>query len=256
MTEIGGAEQFRQLSAHEQARYVEHAKKMTTHAMDHAIPIVIAPPVSLGGTINNGTGFVVQLGSGFFVVTARHVLAKYEKRLQKGERVNWQVGKLPPFDPLSRIAWCRAKRDMVLLRISESEERDIGPCIRSRPSQWPPPRPQEGQMVLVAGYPGSLREDDSSGTIGAGPTPLCFASETWRRLLQMQDRAQRSHQLRRDSCAPSGYRIGGVSGGPVLLLGAEFPIVGVVTENWYIDEAEMELLEFATLEDVAVKEMD
>jgi hypothetical protein len=48
--------------------------------------------------------------------------------LQKSEWVNWQVGKLPPFDPLSRIAWCRAKRDVVLLRISESEERDIGPC--------------------------------------------------------------------------------------------------------------------------------
>ena len=68
MTEIGGAEQFRQLSAHEQARYGEHAKKMTTHAMDHAIPIVIAPPVSLGGAINNGTGFVVQLGSGFLLL--------------------------------------------------------------------------------------------------------------------------------------------------------------------------------------------
>jgi len=41
----------------------------------------------------------------------------------------------------------------------------------------------------------------------------------------------------------------------VLLVGAEFPVVGVVTEHWCIDEAEMELLEFAPLEDVAVQEM-
>src|SRR5246127_4752192 len=176
MTEIGGAEQFRQLSAHEQARYGEHAKKMTTHAMDHAIPIVIAPPVSLGGAINNGTGFVVQLGSGFFVVTARHVLAKYEKRLQKGDRVNWQVGKLPPFDPLSRIAWCRAKRDVVLLRISESEERDIGPCIRSRPSQWPPPSPQ-GACGGLSGRPAGGR---FIGNNRSGPL-LRFVSRRKRR---------------------------------------------------------------------------
>jgi hypothetical protein len=48
--------------------------------MDHAVPIVIAPPVSLAGTINNGAGFVLQLDSGSFVVTAMHVPAKYEKR--------------------------------------------------------------------------------------------------------------------------------------------------------------------------------
>src|ERR1700677_4327660 len=100
MGEIGGAQRFLQLPADERARYVEHAQKMTTFARDHAVPIVIAPPVSVGGKINNGTGFVVQLGSESFVVTARHVLAKYEKRLQGGEWVNWQVGNLPPFDPL------------------------------------------------------------------------------------------------------------------------------------------------------------
>jgi hypothetical protein len=44
------------------------------------------------------------------------------------------------------------------------------------------------------------------------------------------------------------------TGGPVLLVGSDFPIVGVVTEHWYIDGAEMELLEFATLEDVLLKE--
>jgi hypothetical protein len=38
------------------------------------------------------------------------------------------------------------------------------------------------------------------------------------------------------------------------LVGADFPIVGAVTENWYIDGAEIELLELATLEGVLVKE--
>jgi hypothetical protein len=227
---------------------------MTTNAMDHALPIVIAPPVSLGGTINNGTGFVVHLGSESFVVTARHLVAKYEERLQEGDRVNWQVGQLPPFDPLSRIAWHKAKKDVVLLRISESEERDIGPCIRSRPSHWPPRRPQEGEMVLVAGYPGSLREDDPSGSIGAGPYSALF------RVASVGEGYCKCRIEHRDLISfgatpvpPPGTEIGGVSGGPVLLVGAEFPIVGVVTEHWYIDEAEMELLEFATLGDVDVQ---
>ena len=47
-------------------------------------------------------------------------------------------------------------------------------------------------------------------------------------------------------------QVPGVSGGPVLLVGANSQIVGVVKEHRYINLAGLELLEFATLEDVNV----
>lgn len=68
-------------------------------------PSSLAPPRSRGGKINGASGSVLQLGSGVFIVTASHVLEGYETRIQAGEVLNWQVGDLPPFDLISRIAW-------------------------------------------------------------------------------------------------------------------------------------------------------
>jgi hypothetical protein len=257
MSEIGDAERFLQLTAEEQAQYIQQAQKMTALARDHAVPIIIAPPVSVGGKVNGGTGFVVRLGSESFVFTALHVLAKYEDRLQKGEAVYWQVGKLPPFDPLSRIAWRKPKRDVVLLRISDREERDIGPRITSRPSVWPPCIPHEGELVVVAGYPLGLREDNPAGWIGAGPYSALF------RVATVGEGYCKCRIEQKDLISfceapvpPAETEIGGVSGGPALLVGSDYPIVGVVTEHWYMEASGLGLLEFATLEDVDVKGKD
>jgi hypothetical protein len=75
--ELGGAEQFRRLTAKGQSHYIAHAQRTTAIARDHAIPVIFAPPVSAGGTLNGGTGFVLRVNSAFFVVTASHVLEKY-----------------------------------------------------------------------------------------------------------------------------------------------------------------------------------
>jgi hypothetical protein len=49
MTEISGAERFLQLTTEERARYIREAQKMTALARDHAVPIIIAPPLSVSG---------------------------------------------------------------------------------------------------------------------------------------------------------------------------------------------------------------
>jgi hypothetical protein len=92
------------------------------------VPIIFAPPLSIGGTQNSASGCVLRLGARTFVVTASHVLSGYEERIQSGEVLR-QVGDLPPFDPLSRVAWRDRGRDIVLLHISQNEACDIGPCI-------------------------------------------------------------------------------------------------------------------------------
>jgi hypothetical protein len=53
-----------------------------------------------------------------------------------------------------------------------------------------------------------------------------------------------------DTPVPAGTEIGGVSGGPVFLVGRDFPVFGVVTESWYMESAGAQLLEFATVQDV------
>src|SRR5690348_9413936 len=104
MNKLGGAQLFQQLSAEAQAQFMAISQKMVRLARDYAMPIVFAPPLSIGGKIDGASGCVLQLDSGTFVVTASHVLGgiegAYEERIRSGEVLNWQVGNLPPFNPL------------------------------------------------------------------------------------------------------------------------------------------------------------
>jgi hypothetical protein len=253
--DLSGAEMFRQLSAEEQARYVAVNRQMVSLARDHAVPIVFAPPLSVGGKVNGATGCVLRLDAGTFIVTASHVLAGYEKRLQSGEHLNWQVGNLPPFNPIPRIAWRDRDRDIVLLRISEDELQRIGPCIISSPAKWPPAIPREGQLVLVGGYPKVLREEDSSsGWIGAGPYSAVFKVTT------AGDGSCKCMIERKDlisfdggSLPAPGTDMGGLSGGPVLLVEPiDYPLVGVVTDRCEMSFAEFEIVQFATLAEARI----
>lgn len=255
MSAVGGAERFKRLSSAEQTRYIATNRQMTALARDHAVPIIFAPPRSRGGKINGASGCVLRLDSGTFVVTASHVLEGYETRVDRGELLNWQVGDLPPFDPLPRIAWRDRDIDLVLLRISWDESQRIGPCIISSPAEWPPAVPREGQLVLVGGYPKALREENSSsGWIGAGPYSAVF------KVTAVGDNCCKCVIERKDLISfdggplpPPGTDMGGLSGGPVLLVDAlSCPLVGVVTDRCEMSFAELEILKFATLAEVRI----
>jgi hypothetical protein len=197
---------------------------------------------------------VLQLRTGVFVATASHVLAKYEKRLRDGEKLNWQVGKLPPFDPLSRVAWRDDIKDLVLLPLRGDEVQAIGPCRITTPQQWPPTVPQQGQLVLLAGYPGVLREVDSSGWIGAGPFSALFRVTTTGEDYCTCRIVQKDLVSFNEAPPPApGTNMGGISGGPVFLVANNCPLVGVITDHGYMTFADMELLRIATFESVNIQ---
>src|SRR5437899_10129768 len=80
MNKLGGARRFQQLPADAQARHIGISQHLTRLARDHAVPIVFAPPPSIGGKINSAS-CVLQLDAGTFVVTASHVLDRKSTRL-------------------------------------------------------------------------------------------------------------------------------------------------------------------------------
>jgi hypothetical protein len=253
MNEPSGAQLFQELPAEAQARYIAISQRMAGFARDHAVPIIFAPPLSIGGKINGASGCVVRLGIYASLVTASHVLDGYEERVQAGERLNWQAGSLPPFDPIPRIVWRDRERDIVLLRLTENEALSIGPCVISAPPTWPPSAPQEGQLVLVAGYPKALREENpSSGWIGAGPYSAVFkvtvVGEGYCKCV-----IERRNLISFDGkpLPKPGTDMGGISGGPVLLADTlSYPLVGVVTDRCEMTFAEFEIIQFATLQGV------
>lgn len=256
MNELGGAQLFQQLSAESKNRYIAISQQMVRLARDHAVPIIFAPPLSIGGKINGASGCVLQLDSGIFVVTASHVLEGYEKRLGNREVLNWQVGNLPPFDPIARIGWRNREKDIVLLKISEDEAGRIGPCTISAPPKWPVCPPQEGKLVLVAGYPKALREENpSSGWIGAGPYSAVFRVTSAEKncckcLIERKDLISFDGR----ALPEPGVDMGGLSGGPVLLVGdLNYPLIGIVTDRCEMTFAELEILQIASFESVMIE---
>jgi hypothetical protein len=126
MSNVGVPRQFNELSSDDQNRYCEFGRQVVRLAGECAVPIIFAPAPGSEGNINSATGAVLKLDRGYFLVTAHHVVDGYTKRLQSGEKLNWQVGHLPPFDPLSRTAWKDTAKDTLLLSLSADEARQLG----------------------------------------------------------------------------------------------------------------------------------
>jgi hypothetical protein len=250
-SDLGSAHAFGQLSSDERARYCLAARQMVGLAQGSAIPIVFAPPLSVGGQVNAASGCVLQLDFGWFIITASHVLAKYEKRLHEGEKLNWQVGALPPFDPRPCVSWRSFHRDVVFIRVTEAEAKAAcgrASWIASAPTGWPPRAPEVGEVVLVSGYPKALQEFDPSGLIGAGPFSAMFRiTSTGPGYFYCQIEQKDLVSFDGGPLPPPGADVGGLSGGPVLLMGnVVYPLVGVVVEH----HQSYDLLRIATLEGI------
>ena len=211
--------------------------------------------------MNGASGAILELGNDRFLLTASHVLAGYEDRIRKGEVLNWQVGALPPFDPLERITWRSIERDLVFFRLTAPEARTAcGTGSRVVPilSGWPPPRPTVGDAVLVAGFPRGLREVRAHW-IGSGPLGAMFRVTNVRDGYcdcQIEDRDLISFDS--EGLPSPDADMGGLSGGPVFSMGAAaitYPLVGLVTDLCRMTFAEFQLLRIATLDRIAESEL-
>ncbi len=58
MNKPGNGRRFDELSADEKSNYRVVLQKMVTLAREHAVPIIFAPPPSIGGEVNGATGVV------------------------------------------------------------------------------------------------------------------------------------------------------------------------------------------------------
>ena len=290
--ELSSGQAFRRLLPSERQRYRDIVRELMALAQEHAIPMCFAPPLVTaevplsGGTvttiklprtlgkIDGASGFVLRMPTGYYFVTAGHVLREYEERTREGERLNWQIGRLAPFDPLSRVAW-RDKTDasnrslmpyrptdIVFLRLSEIEA--IAACGSARiipsPGEWPPTALSKGQLVVIAGYPNQLRAVDLAGTMNR---EACgFVSQ----VTSVGEGNCKCHFAYADLIDFGGgtaqpdlnnANLGGMSGCPVFTLASagegsslSFPrLAGVFTSRWGSDPTS-DIIEIATFDHV------
>ena len=254
MSGLQGSSEFKALSEQEQETYRRVSRRVVHLVQRYAIPLCFAPPPSIGGKVNGATGCILRLDSGPFIVTANHILSGYEER-RKTERLNWQFGQLPPFDPVPRVAWRDPERDVVFLEISEQEM--AGACnstslVFSALSGWPPSAPIAGQVALVAGFPRILREV-ANGNIEAGPYSAMFrVTSVNEGFFYCQIVQEELISFEGGPLPPPNADVGGLSGGPVALMTSlAYPLIGIVTEHIQA----YNILRIATLNDIRQEDL-
>lgn len=173
------------------------------------------------GISANGTAFILDTGECKFVVTAAHVYRSYIEQKHK-EEVNFcQLSKLN-FDLESRLISIPESEeiDIATFDISDDEIESIGAnVLRGSNQSWPPPRPNEGNMVVVSGFPGleRIRKEDDYYSLGyyCFNTPVNTISN--RHFGCSFDRRYWKDALGK-GFPPENYDMGGISGAPAIAL--------------------------------------
>ncbi len=197
----------------------EVVKQYLKIAVGYSIPIFWGNSDS--GITANGTAFILDTDVRKFVVTAAHVYRSYLKQKNKNEVDFCQLSKIDFNFEDRLISVPKSKEiDIATFEISEDEIELIGAnTLRGSNQSWPPPRPKEGNMVVVSGFPGleRLRKEDDYYSFGyyCFNTPVSTISS--RHFGCSFDRKYWKDVLGR-GFPPEKYYMGGISGAPAIAL--------------------------------------
>lgn len=169
--------------------------------------------------LSGGTCFILRFDNGLIGVTAEHVVQAFEdsKMLHPS---NICLLRTVPLDLVSAIVDRDAELDIATFRITEDQLRmSEAMVIDCRSPGWPPPTPDRGRELSLAGFPEALKE--------VSPHHL-VKFKAFAYLARVEDVGTRdiivSYDPRRDGrmrAAPElpdlGANLSGCSGGPVLM---------------------------------------
>lgn len=250
MSELGGQAYFDSLNESARRQLKETGAEMVKFAQKHATAIMIAPPPSQHGKLNTASGVILELEGKHFLVTAAHVLAEYEARLQKDQRVRWQVGAVV-FDPSERLVLRDDKSDVALFRLMMTEAPMTQVHISSAVAGWPPPHPSAGDFVIVSGYPAVDRQREGEKQINFNALSAIFqVTTTGPGYFVCQWQREYMASFEGPGVPPQGMSLGGISGGPVFRVESlAYPLVGIVSQFQH----DFELLRVATLDIVPLR---
>jgi hypothetical protein len=222
---------FSELPSDQQTRIRESGRAIVGLAQQHAGGLIVAQPPSRGGIFSTASFFVLELNGRYWLGTAHHVLQAYEAAFANDPSVVIQVGDLQMHLD-DRETYCDNVADACLIALAATEYPLLNVPALSTMAGWPPPVPHEGAYVALCGYPAIVRERPSAKKVGFNALSAIF------RVTQASERHcscqwEREEWLHFDGPPPPDPSpdLGGMSGGPVLLMGGiGFPLVGVISE--------------------------
>lgn len=193
-------------------------RRLHEWAASHVTYFRWAAQWTLGRSIANGSVFFLDLGGTLLAVTAAHVLHGFLKTKRQARRVLCHIENVE-FDPETRLRGECAGIDIATFNFDYDDLKKIGKqALVADRSSWPPVHAFSGQAAILAGFPGVSRLWINRRSISFGLftalLPVNVAADD--KLTCPFDREHwvddAGHKL-----PPSGYELGGISGGPLLL---------------------------------------
>jgi hypothetical protein len=164
--------------------------------------------------LSNGTVTLVQTPDVLIGVTAAHVvnalLTDLDTKNLQVQIMNAVINDFP-----SRIIDISTKYDLATFHLDEGLLSQLGKPFQPL-QQWPPKPPQEGRGIMLAGYPGSERNEQGNvvdfGLFTALVSARTVTEEqiTW--LIEPEAQVADTKVLP----PPPQYGMGGISGGPLI----------------------------------------
>ena len=143
--------------------------------------------------IHNGTMCLVQTPEALFGVTCRHVLDTYEFDKHTVPDVFCQLGS-GPYDPSANVISSSKAWDLATFRIPDVSLMHLGAQRRAfHAHTWPPTPMQNGQQIILGGYPENRRQT------GSGPRPKALGVDIVTFLSCVDNARRESMAIRLDS---------------------------------------------------------
>jgi len=168
--------------------------------------------------ITGASCFVLKFVEQLVVVTAAHVFRVYEAHLKQNPKLVCQL-RLLPYDLLNALIDIDDDLDIATFRLSDAElDRVRGFPVDCRP-QWPPPKPECGRALSLAGFPELIRQvySDGSGIFQAYGALAVIDAFSDRQIITTYDPTRDQPLTAGIPIPPLGFNMSGCSGGIVLM---------------------------------------
>jgi hypothetical protein len=165
-----------------------------------------------------GSCFILRFDLGLIGVTAEHVITAFEAEREKRGAAIGCLLRTIPFELTDAIVDRDAELDIATFSVTEDQLiKSEATEIDCRP-EWPPPTPDKGRELSLAGFPDELK-NESSHPIEFRPYANLSRVEdvTYRDIIATYE-PQRDIRIRATPELPDlGANLSGCSGGPVLM---------------------------------------
>ena len=205
--------------------------EMSKYPRQFAHPVFFRDAV---GKTRNGSGFLVLLEGRTFGITCHHVVAGYrEQKAQSGATFQFGAAQI---EPLKHIVDESEVLDIVVFDFTELVDTPGGLTAASRisPAAWPPGPLVDDDVLALAGFPGSGRQDYDDNyyrfhSFSAGTVEIASLRES-----HLYTRIELDQSIVAGARPEITSELGGLSGGPVLVwrkgVVLKTELVGMVVE--------------------------